>query len=323
MEVLGLLLSVVYDVLKERNKFFIPTLNGIISNCIDKVSERNDVDRSYLIELLSSDEIQNQIKNYKNSGLEPDRTTLYDNLRNLLQKNGVNADTIKIVNDIIYEFENVISTNTEIYRKIQLNYSRNISEMTNDISENVSKIYEILRQNNSKPTMGDQDGSNTFTGYGFRISWPESWMKLTESEISDQLDNLEEIQSMTDMPKMRIPVVFQVWTKKEYDGYHPNIFVTVEKAETDKITDIHNHSTKKSFEDMATVVRYDVDEHFNAATIETQETLFGDSFQVQKWIIKNGQLFNIVITEIVGGAMNNDPILFDEIKSIAQSFSWV
>lgn len=322
MEILGLLLSVVYDVLKDK-KFSIPTLNGIISNCIDKVSQINGVNRSYLIELLSSDEIQHQVKNYKKSGLEPDRMILCNNLRNRLHQNNVNADANKIVNDIIYELENVISANTEIYNKILLNYSRNISEKTDSMSAKVDKIYEILRQNNSKPTTGDQGDGNTFTGYGFRISWPESWIKLTESEISDQLDNLEEIQSMVDMPKMRIPVVFQVWTKKEYDGYHPNIFVTVEKAETDKIADIHNPSTKKAFKDMATVVRYDVDEHFNTATIETQETLFGDSFQIQKWIIKNGQLFNLVITEIVGGAMKNEPDLFDEIASIIRSFTWV
>jgi len=314
MEPLGLL-SLAYDVLKDKNKFFIPTLNGIISNCIDKVSEHNKINRNYLIELLSSDEIYKQIDNYKKSGLNPERIILNDNLRRMLQSNEINVDVDKIINEIIYEFENVISSNPEIYKKIQLNYSRNTSEK-------VDQIYEMMKKFNPEQVTS-QYAKNTFTGYDFHISWPENWIKLSESEISAQLDNLEEIESTFGIPNMRIPVVFQVWTKKKYDDFHPNIFITVEDIKTKTITDILNPLHKEVFENMANIVRYDIDEHFNTVTIETRQNLLVDNYQIQKWIIRNMKLYNLVITELTEEAMKKEPSLLDEIKYIAQSFSWI
>jgi hypothetical protein len=314
MEPLGLILSVVYDVLKNKDKFWIPSLNGIISNCIDKVSERNDVDRNLLIELLSSNEIQNQVISYKKSGSNPDKTLLQDNLSKILQNNNNSANIDTIVDEIIHELEDAIISDIETYKKIQLNYSR-------DHSNKLDEIYEIVKQLNpeKKNTCKDE---NSFSGFGFHISWPKNWVKLTTKEISTQLENLEGHLSNFGLPSVKLPIVFQVWTKNEYEGFHPNVFISVEDCKTNKITDIHNPIQKEAIENFANVIRYDVDVHFNTANIETKETLFVDNYQIQKWIIKNGQLYNLVITELTEDAMKKEPSLFDEIKHIAQSFSW-
>lgn len=314
MEPLGLILAVAYDVLKNKDKFLIPSLNGIISNCIDKVSERNGVNRNLLIELLSSNEIQNQVTSYKKSGSNPDKILLQNNLSKILQnnKNNVNIDTI--VDEIIYELEDAIISDTKIYKKIQLNYSRYHSNK-------LDQIYEIVKQLNPEKK-NIQEDKNNFSGFGFRISWPKNWIKLTDEEISTQLENLEGHLSNLDLPSVKLPIVFQVWTKNEYKGFHPNVFVSVEDCKTDKITDIHNPIQKEAIENFTNVIRYDIDEHFNTANIESKEGLFVDNYQIQKWIIKNGQLYNLVITELTEDAMKNEPALFDEIKFIAQSFSW-
>lgn len=313
MEPLGLILAVVYDVLKNKDKFLIPSLNGIISNCIDKISERNEVDRDILIELLSSDEVQNQIISYKKSGSNPDKTILQNNLSKLLQNNNYNVRVI--VDEIIHGFEDAIISDTVTYKKIQLTYSR-------DHSNKLDQIYEMVKQLNPEKKIIDED-ENTFSGFGFHISWPKNWIKLTDKEISIQLKNIKEYVSNLGLPHVELPIVFQVWTKNEYDGFHPNVFISVENCDIDKIADMHNPTQKKEIENFTNVMRYDIDEHFNTATIESKDGLFVDNYQIQKWIIRNGQLYNLVITELTENTMKNESALFDEIKYIAQSFSWI
>lgn len=211
-------------------------------------------------------------------------------------------------------------------RELMKDFSKQIFGKIDLMNNKVEQIYQELKEFRAKVEKNnvliDHD-SNTFIGFGFKISWPENWRKSTEKEISKGLDNLESFQSTLDLPDMRPPIVLQIISRKEYSGFHPNVFVTVEKDSTKEISSIFNQTMFESLkEEGLEIRRHDIDIHFNSATLETTEAPFVDNFQIQKWIIRKNKLYTITITELQFEVMKNEPELFKEIKSIARSFTF-
>jgi hypothetical protein len=71
-------------------------------------------------------------------------------------------------------------------------------------------------------------------------------------------------------------------------------------------------------------VGYHLDELFQVVTLRlTKTSSQGPDFQIQKYFIRDGKVYNVIVRGLDPGQMENEPELVEEIRQIVRSFAFV
>jgi hypothetical protein len=171
----------------------------------------------------------------------------------------------------------------------------------------IPRIEDVLRRYREHPNIYYNEN------LGIKIFYPPGWIVDPEAgRTGEQYDCLEHVSSFTSI----LP--------DHNTAFRPEIDLVVQD-----IGDVNfmayfylrlNALKRKQIE-----AAYHLDELFQVVTLMLKKTCSDrlPDFQIQKYFIREGRIYNIIVRRLDPGQMENAPELVEEIRQIVRSFAFV
>jgi hypothetical protein len=170
----------------------------------------------------------------------------------------------------------------------------------------IPQIEDVLRRYSEHPNIYYNER------LGFKIFHPAGWMVDPEAgRAGEQFDYLANVSGFISM------------MPEKNATFRPEIDLVVQN-----VGDVNfmgyfylrlNVLNRKGIE-----VGYHLDELFQVVTLRlTNTNSQGPDFQIQKYFIRDGQVYNVIVRGLDPGLMENEPGLVEEVGEIVRSFAFV
>jgi len=170
----------------------------------------------------------------------------------------------------------------------------------------IPQIEDVLRRYSEHPNIYYNES------LGFKIFLPAGWMVDPEAgRTGEQFDYLANVSGFISMMPGRNA------------SCQPEIDLVVQN-----IGDInfmgYFHLRLNALNRDGIEVGYHLDELFQVVTLRlTKTSSQGPDFQIQKYFIRDGKVYNVIVRGLDPGQMENEPELVEEIRQIVRSFAFV
>jgi hypothetical protein len=167
-------------------------------------------------------------------------------------------------------------------------------------------IDDVLRRYSEHPNIYYKES------LGFKIFRPAGWMVDPEAgRTGEQFDYLANVSGFISI----LP--------EKNATFRPEIDLVVQN-----IGDInfmgYFHLRLNALNRDGIEVGYHLDELFQVVTLRlTKTSSQGPDFQIQKYFIRDGKVYNVIVRGLDPGQMENEPELVEEIRQIVRSFAFV
>ncbi|MGD0622965.1 MAG: hypothetical protein ABSA82_10985 [Thermacetogeniaceae bacterium] len=171
----------------------------------------------------------------------------------------------------------------------------------------IPRIENVLRRYSEHPNIYYSES------LGFKIYCPAGWIvDPGAGRTGSQFDYLVAISG------------FIIIQSERGSLFQPEICFVVES-----VGDIHFmgyfHMRLNALCKAGIEVAYHLDELFQVVTLKLKQTSSDGllDFQIQKYFIRDGRVYNIIVRGLDPGQMENEPELVEEIRQIVRSFAFV
>ena len=187
------------------------------------------------------------------------------------------------------------------------------------------KLIEMLYEDIGRPVIQVIKGNivnsqepNTYVNkeLGFKISWLDGWLGDTE---------IGEVNRKQMGFPITISIPIYILSKEVVEGIRPNINVVVEHVGSLNINEYVNHELDLLKSLGLEVVKYNVNERLNFATVEIKWPIPQGSnmYQIQRIDIHDRKAYTITVTELTQEYMEKNPKTKSDIMDIVQSFYFI